>query len=223
VLFISPYKNYRQLIHPGIPERHPVSADIIGWKIKPLAAGFGKLGDEQLVYNPLTQTMETVADIQTGVYDTEVAQQVEGWTDEEREIVEKSLSDAADRTPLFLRRLEPVHVPAEAPWQSYDQTETAKVVELAVTLDLVPEALRYERENKNREKVVIPLRDLMTPEDEPRAKPLTKVDVHVERPAARIAKGPRTTRGGIVVDTPGLEGLKEGPEPEPSVGGTVTV
>jgi hypothetical protein len=223
VLFISPYKNYRQLIHPGIPERHPVSADIIGWKIKPLAAGFGKLGDEQLVYNPLTQTMETVADIQTGVYDTEVAAANEGWTNEEREIVENSLTAAAEKTPLFLRKLNPVHVPAEAPWQTYDQTETAKVVELSVTLNLVPEALRYERENAKRESVLAGLEAKLDPLDESRAAPITKVDVHVEKPAARIAKGPRTTRGGIVVDTPGLEGLKEGPEPEPSVGGTVTV
>ncbi len=222
-LYVSPYKNYRQPIHKGIPERHPATGDIIGWKIHPLAAAFGKVGDEQMVFNPLTQTMEVVADIQGGVYDTAVAQENEGWTDEERVIVETALDKACETTPLFIRKLNPVHVAAPAPWQTYDATKDARVVTIAAELGLVPEALRYERENANRPDIVAALEAGLDPGEVDRAKPLEKIDAHVEKPAARIAKPPRTTRTGIVVDTPGLT-LKDAPEveqPEPVAGRVV--
>jgi hypothetical protein len=224
VLYVSPIKNYRQTIHPGIPKlRHPVTMEVLEWEIHPLAAAFGKLGDEQTIFNPVTQTYETVADIVTGVYDTEVAQQQNGWTDMERKIVEDALDKEAAAKPVYVRKVVPIHVPATAPWQTYDQAAPDKIVVLAEELGLVPEALRYERENANRAAVLSALEVALKPEDESRTAPLTKVDVHADKPDMRIGKAPKTTRGGIVADTPGLEGLKEAPEPEESVGSTIRV
>jgi hypothetical protein len=113
-------------------------------------------------------------------------------------------------------------VDAPAPWQTYDQTAPNRVVALAVELGLVPEALRYERENAERDEILAALTAAMVPDDESRAKPLERIDVPVDKPAARIAKAPKTTRSGIVVDTPDLV-LKDAPDeqPEPVAGRVV--
>jgi len=218
MLYVSPYKNFTQNVRSELLTRHPVTGDVISTR-PAISAKFGRLGDEQAVFNPLTGEMVMVADIQSGVYDTEVAQAQEGWTDEEREMVERKLDEIADRIPAYVQKLVPVHVAAPAPWQTYDQTAPEKVAALAAELGLVPEALRYERENANREPIVTALEAAMDPEDASRAKPLEKIDVKVGKPSMRVRKAPQTTDSGIVVDTPGLE-LKapppaEAPEPTP--------
>lgn len=219
MLYVSPIKNFRQNVRSELHTRHPVTGDIISTK-PAIAAEFGRLGDEQPVFNPLTGEMVMVADIQTGVYDTEVAQAKEGWTDEEREMVERKLDEIAETIPAYVRKLVPVHVAAEPPWQTYTQTPPDRVLALAAELNLVPEALRYERENADREAVVDALEAAMAPEDAGRAKPLEKIDVPKDMKAAvRVGKAPRSTPSGIPVDTPGLE-LKtpvppEAPEPTP--------
>ena len=222
MLYISPFKNFRQKVTEGIPERHPVTADIIGWKVQPLAANFGRLGDEQAVFNPLTGEMVMVADITTGVYDTEVAQATNHWTDDERMMVERKLDEVAEKIPAYVRKLTPVHVAAPPPWQTFDSTAPTRVTAIATELDLIPEALRYERENLDRDTVVAELEKAMSPEDASRAKPLERIDVEVPKPSMRIQKPPKSTRSGIPLDTPGIE-LKESPEPEPVAGGTVVL
>lgn len=204
-LYISPYKNFRQKVRGELLTRHPVTGDVIERK-PTIAANFGELGDEQPVYNPLTQEVTMIADIRTGVFDTAVAQAREGWTDEEREMVERKLDEVADRIPSYVQRLEPHHVPAPAPWQTYATTAEAKVVPLAQELDLVPETLRFERENRNRAKVVSALEAAMTPGEEGRAEPLEEITVPKQgKPALKIKEPPKVTDSGIVVDTPGLE------------------
>lgn len=206
VLYISPHPNFTQVVQHREPIRWNATGSVVLEYQKRLAAEFGQLGDEQLVYNPLTGESMMIADIITGVYDTEVAQAKEGWTDEEREMVERKLDEIAEVNPGYVRKLVPVRVASPSPWQTFDQTPEEKIVPLAQELDLVPEALRYERENRARAAVVAALEAAMDPEDASRAKPLEEIKVPKPgKPNLRIKEPPKMTDSGIVVDTPGLE------------------
>ncbi len=210
MLYVSPYKNYCQVVRHRMPLKwNATGTEVLEWQDR-LAANFGHLGDEQPVFNPLTGEMTMVADIRTGVYDTEEAQRQEGWSDEERLMVERTLDEVAGRIPGFVRKLTPVHVPAPRPWVSYDETSAERVPGIAAELGLVPEALRYERENLNREGLVGNLEEALAPGEESRAAPIEEIHVDVpvstpEAPAARVGKRPRTTTTGVMADTPGLE------------------
>ncbi len=226
-LYVSPYSNFCQVVRHRTPLRWDVSGSVVlEWQER-LAAEFGQLGDETTVLNPLTGEMTQVADIRSGVYDTMEAQRQNGWTDAERELVEWKLDDIAARIPSFVRKLIPEHVPAPRPWQSYDETAGERVVAIAAELRLVPEALRYERENLNREGIVTALEAALEPGDEARAEPLQEIHVNPpkstpENPAVKVGKRPRTTVTGVMADTPGLEAkgdLVEDP-PEAVVAGT---
>ncbi len=220
-LYVSPYKNFCQVVRHRTPLRWDVSGStVLEWQER-LAAEFGQLGDETAVLNPLTGEMTLVADIRTGVYDTLEAQRQNGWTDAERELVEWKLDEVARMIPSFVQKLVPQHVPAPRPWVSYDETSGERVVAIAAELRLVPEALRYERENLNRSGIVAALEAALEPGDEARAEPLEEIRVNVpkstpEAPAARVGKRPRTTTTGVMVDTPGLESkgdvLQDAPE-----------
>ncbi len=222
--YVSPYKNYCQVVRHRTPLRWDVSGStVLEWQER-LAAEFGTLGDEQAVLNPLTGEMTLVADIRTGVYDTLEAQKQNGWTDDERLLVEWKLDEVAAKNPAFVRKLVPQHVAAPAPWQTYDSTGADRVAAVAAELGLVPEALRYERENLNRVTLVAALEAALAPGDEGRAAPLEEIVMDVptstpEAPAARMGKRPRTTASGVMADTPGLEVKGEIVADEPQVVG----
>jgi len=73
-----------------------------------------------------------------------------GWTDDERRLVEKKLLLTQDPADYWLH----TKPPAGKPWPKYDEIPAARIAELASDFGVVPEALAYERENKNRKTVL---------------------------------------------------------------------
>jgi hypothetical protein len=109
-----------------------------------------------------------------GFFDTVQAQKDNGWTDEERELVEARLLDAAENGPKADEyRTVPPHlrpssfgdvkmyeqpVPV-APWPTYDKIHHNLVASKAHELGLSAAALAYETRTKNRPTVVEKLQE----------------------------------------------------------------
>lgn len=123
--------------------------------VQALTASFAT-HEGEMTYEDEDGSTTKVALIRGHFLDTHEAQIREGWTDEERVLVEKSLEMQCKKTPEWVWVKE---IPkAVAPWPSYDKiTNYLKVASLAEELGLVREALDYERATKNREGVVAEL------------------------------------------------------------------
>lgn len=217
-LFRSPHRLFRQTISKGVPERHPVTGDIIGWKVKRITAEFGTTGgQEQPFTNPETGETVMTADIRGGFYDTDAAAQQGEWTQDEHDLTDRVLRRVASERPDYIQEVVAVHVPAAAPWGTYDDlSDAGKIVAVAREVGMVPETIRYERENLQRADVIVPLQNIldgMDDEDQSRADPKMEIpaDMLKEAPATgvTIGKAPETTDSGIVKGTPGLT-LKPG-------------
>ncbi len=90
-------------------------------------------------------------------FDTEQAQKEQGWTDEERELVEKTLR-ASDRNGIDFIELSPEAV--GKPWANYEETPVAKIAGLVRDLGLTyTEVLAYEKQTLNRDSVILILQD----------------------------------------------------------------
>lgn len=207
-LYRSPHKGFIQNVHKGTPDRHPVTADIIGWKIPRLSADFGSLGAEQTIVNPENGRPVQVADIRGGFFDSVEAQERLGWTDDWREMVERKLDEVAASRPDYVQKVVPVHVPAPIPWVTYDELAPDDVVDLAPKLNLVAESLRYERENQNREEVVLMLETVLESAGLPDPLPLEEIPAEqLQQMAPRgvtLQPAPRSTDTGIPLDTEGF-------------------
>lgn len=101
-------------------------------------------------------------DYRIGLFDSVLAQAENGWSDEERQLVEAKLIKLADATPTDLLAIV---VPTLAPpWPRYDAFDGTtldlmnKIVEDGYTLEAV---LAYERENQNRDEVVEALEQMI--------------------------------------------------------------
>lgn len=81
------------------------------------------------------------------VFDTDVAALQQGWTDEDKALVEYALRDKAGQT-----HVEVIPVAADKPWNRYDEmTDADRIVELAVDFGAdLTKVLQYEVENQNR-------------------------------------------------------------------------
>lgn len=158
MLFRSNFANFTQVVRHEINIPHPTLPTYID-TIKRLAADFGQLGAEY-EYTAPDGTVGKAADIRGHYFDSVVAQEQNGWTDEEREAVEKQLIMTANRWPEAVQVVE--RAAAVAPWPKYDTTHHSKIVQLAEDLGLVEQALVYEQENKNRESVVAGLSAKLT-------------------------------------------------------------
>lgn len=92
-------------------------------------------------------------------FDTETAQTENGWTDEERSIVEDALRGSPD---LGMGFIELPKARVQKPWATYDETPIANLIGLTeavgVSLNYV---LAYERQNQNRDSVVFLLEDAL--------------------------------------------------------------
>lgn len=92
-------------------------------------------------------------------FDTEKAQAENGWTDEERAIVE----DALRGSEVFGQDF--IEIPAQRvqkPWATYDDTPVAKIISLTEAVGVgLDEVLAYERQNQNRDSVVFLLEDAL--------------------------------------------------------------
>jgi hypothetical protein len=97
---------------------------------------------------------DIIHDVAGGVFSLDDAAERLGWTDEDKEIVaRKMLTLVAD--PRFNDfELAPEPAPPSQPFPNYDKTHHAKIPTLAEDLDVIAEALAYERYTKNRDGVV---------------------------------------------------------------------
>lgn len=98
------------------------------------------------------------------VFDSEVAKLQAGWTDDDEALVVDTLRNG----PIGTMYAELLPVPAEKPWNGYDELSDAdRIVELAVAigsdLNLVA---KYESENQNRQDVIEALQAALASADE---------------------------------------------------------
>jgi len=89
------------------------------------------------------------------VFDSEVAQLQNGWSDELREEVEQALLGHAYRGSLY-QLVERQAAPASAPWSGYDSvTDPERVIEIASMTDSdLSVILAYEKSGQNRDYMV---------------------------------------------------------------------
>jgi hypothetical protein len=87
------------------------------------------------------------------VFDSEIARLQNGWTEDDEALVVETLRT---RGPIGVMYVEVLPVPAEKPWNGYDDlTDADRVVELATAIDAdLQKVAQYERENKNRPAVL---------------------------------------------------------------------
>jgi hypothetical protein len=99
------------------------------------------------------------------VFDSEVARLQNGWTEAEEALVVEELRE---RGPIGQMYVEVVPVPAERPWNGYDElTDASRIVELAIAIDAdLEKVLQYERENRNRADVLQALQSAADAADE---------------------------------------------------------
>lgn len=166
--FTSPrFPGFTANVRHEIPKRHPLTGDIIPryknpqtgeeeGSLPPIRVCFAVHRGEYTYVDPLTGKEEIGADISGGFFDTVVAQQQEGWTDAEREMVERRLLELCTTWPEAVQVYTESPVPA--PWPTYDTlTNYLEIAKTAETIGMVQEALAYERQNKNRDGVVAEL------------------------------------------------------------------
>ena len=91
--------------------------------------------------------------LRIGVYDTEHEALGKGWTDEERELVEKWMLAKPNYGQDFVE-VKPAAKEIVKPWPAYNNTHHFKVAALAEELGLLEETLAYEQANKARESVI---------------------------------------------------------------------
>lgn len=151
-LYTSHYADLQVLCRPESIHYHPATGVEIS-RTKALVANFGSHGGEFEALDPLTQQPERHALIFGHYFDSEAAAERLEWTPEERESVEAVLDKLARDQPYLLQKVDLSRPPLPAPWPTYDQTAEKEIVQFAVTLGLVAEALAYERENENRESI----------------------------------------------------------------------
>lgn len=90
-------------------------------------------------------------------FDSKVSQEFEGWTDEERELVEQWLLKSPHINDEFIALTAPA---AKKPWPTYDNTPVDALAELVRFTGIpVEQVLEYERQNANRPEVIEALLD----------------------------------------------------------------
>ena len=150
MLFKSNYALFNKVVRHKIDIPHP-TLPVILETIPRLAAEFGQPSPE-FDYTDAEGRLARGVEIRGHYFDSVVAQEQNGWTDAEREEVEKALLKLSTSNPDMCVPVAQAKAPA--PWPTYDSTHHSKIVVLASELGLLAEAATYERQNKNRESVV---------------------------------------------------------------------
>jgi hypothetical protein len=151
MLFHSPrYSALVVNIRSPIEIPHPTLPKIIG-EVTPLVADFAQHGGEYDYVTPDGEQIR-VADIRGHYFDSVVAQEQNGWTDDERIEVEEGLAKLSKQRPTLLYAVTPPK--ADLPWPTYGDVPREDRAELAINLGLVEQALAWERENTNYKTVV---------------------------------------------------------------------
>lgn len=110
-------------------------------------------------FNGFAQEQDLVTivepDARISAFDSRLAQAQNGWTDEERELVERELIENARRLPEDLIVMEEIRL--APPWPNYDRF-TGDVSQLLMKIEDdgydLDATLAYERENQNRSDVI---------------------------------------------------------------------
>jgi len=159
MLFKSAYSDFQVLVRSEAVNYHPATGVEIS-RVPALTANFGQHRGEYETENYLEGGTYTGAVILGYFFDSEAAQEENGWTDEERESVEQAILRIAQREPYLVAPISMERPPAEKPWPSYDEQTAKEVVAVASGAGLINEALRYERENKGRSTLIDELESL---------------------------------------------------------------
>ena len=127
--------------------------------IRELLAEFGVYGSQYRYIDPDTQREETGSEFRGGYFNLDEQAEDKGWDDDEKEIVARHMIRLAEngRAQFSLYSKPKIG----APWPTYDTMHHSKIVETAVTLGFVSEALLYEEQEKARPSVVQGLREAL--------------------------------------------------------------
>lgn len=84
------------------------------------------------------------------VWDSEVAQREEGWSDEQIDMMIARL-----REGVGVDHIELVSAPSKAPFPAYDTLSVEEILQIVKLTSIDPESVvKYERENQNREELI---------------------------------------------------------------------
>ncbi len=160
------------IVRGAEPQYAPGTAVIIG-RQRELLAEFGEIGPEFQVLDingdPLLdpgtgRAMGFTANARGHFWDSRVAQETHGWTDEEHDRVVARVQYCCKIDPKHVWELEDVRF--DPPWPKYDTTHHNTIPQIASDAGLLGETIRYEQQNKNREALVKKLEALIAKEQE---------------------------------------------------------
>jgi hypothetical protein len=174
--FVSQYPGYRHGVRDEVPE-HLGHDGMMVPAVRPLEAQFGRGGltPEAITEAKAKLTFHGLMEYESGddldpiyrvsVFDSEIAQLQEGWSDDETALVVNMLRASNENGTAYV---EIIPAPATIPWGNYDDIDDPdKVVEIALTIGAdVDEIIRYELENQNRERWLEALNDAKTAQEE---------------------------------------------------------
>lgn len=142
MLFKSKFAAEVVFVRSRIEVPHPTLPKILN-TIPALRADFAIHGAEQTIDGPEGQPIR-VGDIRGHYFDSVAAQELNGWTDDERDEVERALLAFAKRQP---ERIQLVSEPKIGePLPNYKKLSAKRVIALASELGVVGECLAYEKQ-----------------------------------------------------------------------------
>jgi hypothetical protein len=174
--FVSQNQNFRHGVRDEVPEHLGHDGKMVPG-VRPLEAAFdrGGLTPEAITEAKAKLSFHGLMEHESGedldpvyrmsVFDSEVAQLQNGWTDDERALVENVLRASDENGRAYV---EIVPAPAELPWANYDEVEEPeKVIEIAATIGAdFDEIIRYELDNQNRDRWLEALREAKATQEE---------------------------------------------------------
>ena len=149
MLFKSKHANFQAVIRPERYKYHPTTGDVIE-TVPAIWANFGTFGDQYTFTNPETGETMQGAHISGFAYDTDEEAAKNGWDQETKEFVERTLLKISAREPERVWMVQRETPKAPLPWPSYDSLDADQILELAPQLGQVDAVLAYERENRQR-------------------------------------------------------------------------
>ena len=142
--FGSKFSAFQVFARPLIQQKNMLG-DVIDEK-KALVAEFAIHGGEFLAPHPLAPNgQHLAAGIRGHFFDSVEAQRIKGWTDEERELVEKAVLQVCAREPEHCWVIEEAKAPEPLP--KWNQLASARKLALASELNVLAEAVAWESQN----------------------------------------------------------------------------
>ena len=104
---------------------------------------------------------DIIHDVAGGVFSLDDAAERLGWDEDDMETAARVLLKLVNDPRFQDFELAPEPQPPSAPWKNYDSTHHFKIPGLAEELDVIAEAMAYERYAKNRDGVLKALQEKM--------------------------------------------------------------